>query len=109
MEEARSHRHNASLTSERLPRVDQSAERLVGGILTPSTMNQNVLRASHLAESPQHDAVKKHEPNIFFNSLTDREDMPRQLTQVANSEDTDRKSEEKLFRLLYRKKFRLKA
>lgn len=81
----------------------------MGGILTPSTMNQNVLRTSHLAESPQHEMMKKQEPNIFFNSLTDREDIPRRLTQVEDSEHTDRKSEEKLLRLLHRKKFRFKA
>lgn len=84
---------------------------LVGGILTPSTLNQHVLRTSHQVESPVADVRRKQEPNIFFNSLTERQDNSAHISLGRDQDwdQTDPKSEEKLLRLLYRKNFRLKA
>ncbi len=100
------------MASDKFSKAEQLADRLAGGIFTPETLHQAQIRTGHPPESsPEYDTRKKQEPNIFFNSLTDREEPSRRIVQPQEDlwEVTEPKSEEKLFRLLYRKKFRLKA
>lgn len=69
----------------------------VGGVLTDVTMKQN-----HVIG---YDTSNKEQPNIFYNSLGDKD---RKL--LAYDFDAIKpESEEKLMRLLYRKRFRMKA
>lgn len=112
VEDSKSLRQTPSLASEKFSKADRSVDRLTGGIFTSETVHQPVLRSKLPVESsPEYDTRKKQEPNIFFNSLTDREEPNRYIMQPQEDpwDVTNPKSEEKVFRLLYRKKFRLKA
>ena len=51
------------------------------------------------------DQEPKEEPNIFFHSLSDRNQQPAD----QQAEEEDPKLEQKLFKLAYRKRFRTKA
>lgn len=99
-------RHIKSYTPDR--RVDHSLDKLGAGILTNETLNQAALRGSRKNDSPEGNQKRNQEPNIFFNSLTERNEQAS-ATPVDNFDSTDPKSEEKLQRLIFRKRFRLKA
>ena len=107
-----------SLDTDHIPFYEKSSQdidsndKMTGGLLTLGSDNQTALRSVQHWENEDKDNRPSEVPNIFFNSLTDKGDQQKYALDVSQDNNWDKidpKSEEKLFRLMFRKKFRLKA